>query len=110
MRVGRTFLSARFAISAARYIGHTCGDTVMERKPCLPGGGVSTLGDGRRDAADAKLFNNKMGLGRSDAEYDRRMDMNRDGIINMADMVILTRHIERDAVRRGRSGSDGGGG
>ena len=66
--------------------------------------------DGRADAEDSALFSRKFGLRSTDAEYDRRMDMNRDGIINMADMVILTRHIERDAARRGRSGSDGGGG
>ena len=54
-------------------------------------------GDGRRDAADAKLFNNKMGLGRSDAGYDRRMDLNKDGTINYADFIILTGYIESDA-------------
>ncbi len=62
-------------------------------------------GDGRRDAADAKLFNKKIGLGRSDAGYDRRMDMNGDGMINYADFIILARHIERDASRRGGGGS-----
>ena len=56
--------------------------------------------DGRADAADLKLFNKKLGLGRSDSGYDRRMDLNGDGIINWADMVILTRLIERDAARR----------
>ena len=60
-------------------------------------------GDGRRDAADAKLFNTKLGLRRSDAGYDRRMDLNRDGIINYADFVILSGYIERDAS----SGSSG---
>ena len=54
-------------------------------------------GDGRRDAADAKLFNKKMGLGRSDAGFDRRMDLNGDGRINYADFVILTGYIESDA-------------
>ena len=54
-------------------------------------------GDGRRDAADAKLFNKKMGLRRSDAGYDRRMDLNGDGRINYADFVILTGYIESDA-------------
>ena len=54
-------------------------------------------GDGRRDAADAKLFNKKMGLRRSDAGYDRRMDLNGDGTINYADFVILTGYIESDA-------------
>ena len=54
-------------------------------------------GDGRADATDSKLFNKKMGLRRSDTGYDRRMDMNGDGIINYADFIILTRHIERDA-------------
>ena len=62
--------------------------------------------DGRADAADAELFNRKMGLRESDSGYDRRMDMNGDGIINWADMVILTRHIERDASSGGGSGSD----
>ena len=61
--------------------------------------------DGRADAADAKLFNKKMGLRRSDAGYDRRMDMNGDGIINWADFIILTRHIERDASSQSDSGS-----
>lgn len=61
-------------------------------------------GDGRRDAADAKLFNMKLGLRRSDAGYDRRMDLNHDGIINYADFVILSGYIERDAS----SGSSGG--
>ena len=56
--------------------------------------------DGRADAEDSKLFKEKMGLRRSDAEYDRRMDMNGDGIINWADFIILTRHIERDASSR----------
>ncbi len=65
-------------------------------------------GDGRRDAADAKLFNKKMGLRRSNAGYDRRMDLNRDGIINYADFVILSGYIERDASS-GSSGSGGGG-
>ena len=46
-----------------------------------------------------------MGLRRSDAEYDRRMDMNGDGIINWADFIILTRHIERDASSQSDSGS-----
>ena len=55
-------------------------------------------GDGRRDAADAKLFNKKMGLGRSDAGYDRRMDLNKDGTINYADFVILAGYIESDAA------------
>ena len=54
-------------------------------------------GDGRRDAADAALLNKKFGLRSSDAEFDRRMDLNGDGTINLADLVILTRHIERDA-------------
>ncbi len=66
--------------------------------------------DGRADAADAKLFNKKMGLRRSDAGYDRRMDMNGDGIINWADFIILTRHIERDSSSQGGSGSDTSGG
>ena len=65
-------------------------------------------GDGRADATDSKLFNKKMGLRRSDAGYDRRMDMN-DGIINWADFVILTRHIERVASSGGGSGSGGSG-
>ena len=64
-------------------------------------------GDGRRDAADAKLFNKKMGLGRSDAGYDRRMDLNKDGTINYADFVILTGYIESDALARGGSGTGG---
>ena len=64
-------------------------------------------GDGRSDAADAKLFNEKMGLRRSDTGYDRRMDMNGDGIINYADFIILTRHIERDASSQGGGGSGG---
>ena len=55
-------------------------------------------GDGRRNAADAKLFNKKMGLGRSDAGFDRRMDLNGDGTINYADFVILTGYIESDAA------------
>ena len=55
-------------------------------------------GDGRRDATDAKLFNKKMGLGRSEAGYDRRMDLNKDGRINYADFVILTGYIESDAA------------
>ena len=54
-------------------------------------------GDGRRDAADAKMFNRMMGLRRSDAGYDRRMDLNGDGTINYADFVILTGYIESDA-------------
>ena len=53
--------------------------------------------DGRADAEDSKLFKEKMGLRRSDTGYDRRMDMNGDGMINWADFVILGRHIERDA-------------
>ena len=40
-------------------------------------------------------------------EYDRRMDMNGDGIINWADFIILTRHIERDASSQGGGGSGG---
>ena len=64
-------------------------------------------GDGRRDAADAKLFNKKMGLGRSDTGYDRRMDLNKDGTINYADFVILTGYIESDALARGGSGTGG---
>ena len=63
--------------------------------------------DGKADAADAKLFNEKMGLRRSDEGYDRRMDMNGDGIINYADFVILSRHIERDASSQGGGGSGG---
>ena len=64
--------------------------------------------DGRTDADDLKLFNKKVGMRRSDSGYDRRMDMNGDGIINWADMVILTRLIERDAARRGSgSGTSG---
>ncbi len=55
-------------------------------------------GDGRRDATDAKLFNKKMELGRSEAGYDRRMDLNKDGRINYADFVILTGYIESDAA------------
>ena len=55
-------------------------------------------GDGRRDATDAKLFNKKMGLGRSEAGYDRRMDLNKGGRINYADFVILTGYIESDAA------------
>ncbi len=54
-------------------------------------------GDGRADAKDAALLNKKFGLSSSDAEFDRRMDLNRDGTINMADLVILARYIERDA-------------
>ena len=53
--------------------------------------------DGTRDAADAKLFNKKMGLRRSDTGFDRRMDLNKDGTINYADFVILTGYIESDA-------------
>ena len=64
-------------------------------------------GDGRRDAADAKLFNNKMGLGRSDAGFDRRMDLNKDGTINWADFIILTGYIESDAAARGGGGTGG---
>ncbi len=66
-------------------------------------------GDGRADATDSKLFNKKMGLRRSDSGFDRRMDMNGDGIINWADFVILGRHIERDASSGGGSGSGGSG-
>ncbi len=62
-------------------------------------------GDGRRDAADAKLFNKMMGLRRSDAGYDRRMDLNGDGTINYADFVILSGYIESDAAARGGGGS-----
>ncbi len=66
-------------------------------------------GDGRRDAADAKLFNKKMGLGRSDTGYDKRMDLNGDGTINYADFVILAGYIESDAAARGdgESGNSG---
>ncbi len=67
-------------------------------------------GDGRADEADSKLFKAKMGMRRSESGYDRRMDMNGDGIINWADFVILTRHIERDASSQGGSGSDTSGG
>ena len=62
-------------------------------------------GDGRRDAKDAALLNRKFGLRSSDAGYDRRMDLNKDGTINMADLVILTGYIESDAAARGGSGS-----
>ena len=62
-------------------------------------------GDGTRDAADAKLFNRMMGLRRSDAGYDRRMDLNGDGTINYADFVILTGYIESDASSQSDSGS-----
>ena len=75
-----------------RHVGHCTpprtGEGPGERSPS---------GDGRRDAADAKLFNKKMGLGRSEAGYDRRMDLNKDGTINYADFIILTGYIERDA-------------
>ena len=67
-------------------------------------------GDGRRDAADAKLFNRMMGLRSSDAGYDRRMDLNGDGTINYADFVILSGYIESDAAARGNSGSGDSGG
>ena len=62
-------------------------------------------GDGRRDATDAKLFNKKMGLGRSEAGYDRRMDLNKDGTINYADFIMLTGYIESDASSQSDSGS-----
>ena len=39
----------------------------------------------------------------------RRMDLNKDGVINMADLIILTRLIERDASS-GSTGSEGSGG
>ncbi len=64
--------------------------------------------DGRADAEDSKLLNEKIGLRSGDEGFDRRMDMNGDGIINWADFVILSRHIERDAsARDGGSGNSG---
>ena len=63
-------------------------------------------GDGRRDAKDSAMFNRKFGLRSANADFDRRMDLNKDGVINMADLVILTRYIEEDAS----SGSGGPGG
>lgn len=65
-------------------------------------------GDGQANASDAKLFKKKSGLGSSDSGFDARMDLNRDGTINWADFVILSRHIERDASSRRESESDGG--
>ena len=67
-------------------------------------------GDGKRDAKDAALFNQKFGLRSSDADFDRRMDLNGDGVINMADMVILTGYIEDDASSDSGSGNTSGGG
>ena len=67
-------------------------------------------GDGRRDAADAALLNKKFGLRSSDEGFDRRMDLNGDGTINLADLVILTGYIERDAsARRGDASGSGSG-
>ncbi len=87
--------------------GHSCLSTSFRMTVALPG---DFNGDGRRDAADAKLFNRMMGLRRSDAGFDRRMDLNGDGTINYADFVILSGYIESDAAARGSSGSGESGG
>ena len=55
-------------------------------------------GDGRVNAADSALFKKKMGLRSSDSGFDRRMDLNRDGIINFADFVIFGQYLEDDAT------------
>ena len=68
-------------------------------------------GDGRRDAKDSAMFNRKFGLRAADGGYDKRMDLNKGGVINMADLIILTKYIEDDASSTGGSGdtSDSGG-
>ncbi len=66
--------------------------------------------DGKRDAADAALFNQKLGLRSTDAEYDRMYDLNGDGIINWADYVILSGYIEDDASSGSGSGDTSGSG
>ena len=63
-------------------------------------------GDGRRDAADAAMFNDKIGLRSSDSGFDPRMDLNRDGTINFADGVILSGYIEQDTLDRASESDD----
>ncbi len=63
-------------------------------------------GNGRRDAADAEMLNKKSGLRSSDAGYDRRMDLNGDGVINFADLVILSGYIQKDASSQSDSESN----
>ena len=53
-------------------------------------------GDGRSNSSDAALFASKIGLRSSDPGFDRRMDLNGDGIINFADGIILSGFIEQD--------------
>ncbi len=67
-------------------------------------------GDGRRDARDSEMFNRKFGLRTASAEFDKRMDLNKDGVINMADLVILTKYIEDDASSSGGGGDTSGSG
>ena len=73
--------------------------------PAPWGGRRRGLDPRRRDAKDAAQFNQKFGLRSSDADFDRRMDLNGDGVINMADMVILTGYIEDDGSSQGGRGS-----
>ena len=63
-------------------------------------------GDGRRDAADAEMLKKKSGLSSSNAGYERRMDLNGDGIINFADLVILSGYIQKDASSQSDSESN----
>ncbi len=63
-------------------------------------------GDGTRDASDAALFKKKSGLRSSDSGFDSRMDLNGDGTINFADLVILSGYIQRDASSQSNSESD----
>ena len=62
-------------------------------------------GDGRSDASDAKMFKEKLGSNSTDSRFDPRMDLNRDGIINFADLVILSGYIESDASSQSKSES-----
>ena len=61
--------------------------------------------DGRSDASDAKMFREKLGSNSTDSRFDPRMDLNRDGIINFADLVILSGYIESDASSQSKSES-----
>ena len=63
-------------------------------------------GDGRRDASDAALFKRKSGLRSSDPGFDSRMDLNGDGTINFADLVILSGYIQKDASSQSNSESE----
>ena len=64
--------------------------------------------DGRSDASDAKMFREKLGSNSTDSRFDPRMDLNRDGTINWADFVILSRHIERDGSSQRESDAGDG--